>query len=992
MQMIIRKSQYHFLASDYMRKSFRKYGGRDRTSEGASIRNQIANEGTTIISNTTTSSGLETSVMMSSLDMSENFISFINSIEFCDGTSQNSAYRQGPIGPTGRTGGFIGVTGFKGNRGFTGNTGNTGPTGHTGATGRTGCTGHTGVTGNTGSTGETGFSGFTGVTGTTGDTGCTGPSGFTGITGQTGQTGLSGQRGPTGPTGCSGRTGITGDTGITGATGATGATGDIGPAPTGRTGETGQTGRRGNKGFTGAKSSVTGATGYRGATGIVGSYGRTGTTGGSGKRGQTGPTGARGATGLTGDTGYTGITGNVGPGGSTGPTGSNGQNGFNGARGPAGVSMHGRTGFTGATGKTGNTGRTGKKGPTGQTGHGSTGHTGNTGPDGAGYAGNTGTHGATGSTGYNGLVETLDVSTLTLSEPSAQRTWTFVIGQKSSNLKWVSQTGQSGSWTSVNMANDGLSGTTQSAVLSIEYSANQNLWVAVGGDGSNERIMSAYNPNTAGGTSGTNGWRRGGFGQGMYAVRGICYSPDHDIWICGGCLNTSPVSNHVLAWSRNGVNWSRVNNSRNIFTGGVNNGCFDVAYSQTYRQWIAVGSNTNQLAWATNPYVVYDSIDAAATAGGWQPISNSLLINGRTIMYYTYGDQWLCGGTSAPSEDCTMAYANYNGRTNWFNVGSIDGTKKSNPYLFATTCKKIVFSTQQHIFVAVGTGWSDNEQQLNSNSIAYCKINDTTRDLAPQYIADSNNQNGWETLATSNTLFADGVDVAYNSHVDLWIAVGDKTRGGSYTIIIAKDPTIIGGNNGWTGYDLPNYDSATLNQSVGVVGNFEMTMSIDASINFFNMPTPNITIGTSKDLIFEPSSDKTYIMYGKMAINKDTISLTPSNELCAIDVSGSMQSTQYVTYSDYRIKSDIQPVRQTIDQLHPVKYINQLTGKPDMGFIAHELQNEFPYLVSGVKDGPDFQSVNYNGVIGVLAKEIIDLKKEIEELDMDIDITSKPSL
>ena len=50
--MIIRTSYYHFLASEYMRKSFRKYGGRDRTRESESIRNQIANEGTTIISNT----------------------------------------------------------------------------------------------------------------------------------------------------------------------------------------------------------------------------------------------------------------------------------------------------------------------------------------------------------------------------------------------------------------------------------------------------------------------------------------------------------------------------------------------------------------------------------------------------------------------------------------------------------------------------------------------------------------------------------------------------------------------------------------------------------------------------------------------------------------------------------------------------------------------------------------------------------------------------
>jgi hypothetical protein len=51
-----------------------------------------------------------------------------------------------------------------------------------------------------------------------------------------------------------------------------------------------------------------------------------------------------------------------------------------------------------------------------------------------------------------------------------------------------------------------------------------------------------------------------------------------------------------------------------------------------------------------------------------------------------------------------------------------------------------------------------------------------------------------------------------------------------------------------------------------------------------------------------------------------------------------------------------------------------------MGFIAHELQEHFPFLVSGEKDGPENQSVNYIGLIALLTKEIQDLKKEIKEI------------
>ena len=61
-------------------------------------------------------------------------------------------------------------------------------------------------------------------------------------------------------------------------------------------------------------------------------------------------------------------------------------------------------------------------------------------------------------------------------------------------------------------------------------------------------------------------------------------------------------------------------------------------------------------------------------------------------------------------------------------------------------------------------------------------------------------------------------------------------------------------------------------------------------------------------------------------------------------------------------------------------YQNTVIKKKDMGFIAHEVQEHFPFLVSGEKDGPTNQSINYTGFIALLTKETQDLKKEIQEL------------
>ena len=88
----------------------------------------------------------------------------------------------------------------------------------------------------------------------------------------------------------------------------------------------------------------------------------------------------------------------------------------------------------------------------------------------------------------------------------------------------------------------------------------------------------------------------------------------------------------------------------------------------------------------------------------------------------------------------------------------------------------------------------------------------------------------------------------------------------------------------------------------------------------------------------------------------------------------------YTNVSDYRVKKNIEEITDNIDDLHPVKYFNTITGKQEFGFIAHELQEHFPGLVTGTKDGKEYQSVNYTGLIPLLIKEVQNIKREIEKI------------
>jgi hypothetical protein len=126
------------------------------------------------------------------------------------------------------------------------------------------------------------------------------------------------------------------------------------------------------------------------------------------------------------------------------------------------------------------------------------------------------------------------------------------------------------------------------------------------------------------------------------------------------------------------------------------------------------------------------------------------------------------------------------------------------------------------------------------------------------------------------------------------------------------------------------------------------------------------------------------------------VGIGKTNPATALDVKGTTTSTIFNATSDYRIKTNVVSLEDTsitVDNLRPVTYTNILSNKEDIGFIAHEVQQYIPCLVSGEKDGEHNQSINYNGIIGILTKEIQDLKKENRILQQRIaSIESKLNL
>lgn len=93
---------------------------------------------------------------------------------------------------------------------------------------------------------------------------------------------------------------------------------------------------------------------------------------------------------------------------------------------------------------------------------------------------------------------------------------------------------------------------------------------------------------------------------------------------------------------------------------------------------------------------------------------------------------------------------------------------------------------------------------------------------------------------------------------------------------------------------------------------------------------------------------------------------------------GNITSNGEITaYSDIRLKTSIQPLENR-GYIKPVTY--KKDGKDSIGFIAQEVRELYPELVIEDNTEDKYLSVNYAQYVAVLQAQIIDLKKEIDEL------------
>jgi hypothetical protein len=211
---------------------------------------------------------------------------------------------------------------------------------------------------------------------------------------------------------------------------------------------------------------------------------------------------------------------------------------------------------------------------------------------------------------------------------------------------------------------------------------------------------------------------------------------------------------------------------------------------------------------------------------------------------------------------------------------------------------------------------------------------------------------------------------------------------------IMNSMTFTGANNTAIGQEIiPNITSGGTNSCFGFQAGYGITTGnsntligsgaglqiIDACFNtavgYNSFTSGNYSYSTAIGTGAQPTTNHQIVL----GTNAETV-YCPNN----LQVTGQTSSSNFVSTSDYRIKTEIKPINTEdydIDDLNPVAYINTVSGKRDTGFIAHELQTVFPHLVSGTKDDVELQTINYQGLIAILTKEIQELRDRVDYLE-----------
>ena len=194
------------------------------------------------------------------------------------------------------------------------------------------------------------------------------------------------------------------------------------------------------------------------------------------------------------------------------------------------------------------------------------------------------------------------------------------------------------------------------------------------------------------------------------------------------------------------------------------------------------------------------------------------------------------------------------------------------------------------------------------------------------------------------------------------------------------------------GFDINVYNEININNPSSTSAKLNISSGNDSTTNAIYVENTDSTATLGDMMVMKYTGDASIdngsgnFGFGSGA---SFISFADSNNTLAVIKATSATLADIVQPSDYRLKKDVEDYSGSLDiikRLQPKKFVWKSSNQPDIGFIAHEIEEAIPQgVVMGIKDGEQPQMIRYNGFVVYLVGAIKEQQQLIEDLRRDVD-------
>ncbi len=261
------------------------------------------------------------------------------------------------------------------------------------------------------------------------------------------------------------------------------------------------------------------------------------------------------------------------------------------------------------------------------------------------------------------------------------------------------------------------------------------------------------------------------------------------------------------------------------------------------------------------------------------------------------------------------------------------------------------------------------------------------------YTTDTTCPVGIEVISVNTYVWARGprlrLDKTQNYEVEIWIKRHTANTAGTFYFVVSNydsSGNVIGGDG--TDWHYPTNvtpPSTSWTKYSFVVGPYGGTKDHSSSARYISVGFIANYTGGNDVIYLSGFKCRPIPRYNNDALtiyNSGSIGIKKNNPSYALDVTGDIRATSdIIAYSDISVKENIRLIENPLDRINKirgVKFDRIDTGEKDnLGFIAQEIEEEFPELVSTDDDGK--KAVKYQNTVAVLVEAIKEQQIQIQE-------------